>query len=258
MNDVPKNPYAGSRAVRAIVRTDEVLKRGLIAMWRAFRVCGNATREAFTLPWLLGWIAFSGGRSNQTVHPMQQMQRNADAQRHAAQVITGNKYEIQYEPPPMELVARDRLMALSDDPQRARDLRWHVIGPGIAALTSLVPLFITFVMPLLITGYYVVRDRTSDLLHWVSVASGPSLFSWAFLSLFCVVAGVLLAHPFQRVRAKLVEGLLCPPKQERKLQQRVEKLAETRRTALDLQAAEIQRIERDLQTARRRGWFRSA
>lgn len=248
MNDVPaKNPYAERRAVRAIVRTDEVMKRGLIAMWRAFSLCGNAMKEAFTLLWLLGWIAFMGGRPNQAVHPMRQMQRNADAQRSAAMTITGNKYQIQYEPaPPMTLVARDRLMALTDDPQRARDLRWHVVGPGIGALTSLLPLFITFIMPPLISSYYVMRDANGDFLYWLSIATGPSLFGWAFSSVFCIVAGVLIAHPLQRARAKLVEGLLCPPKQERKLQQRVEKLANTRRTALDLQAAEIARIERDL------------
>jgi signal transduction histidine kinase len=71
--------------------------------------------------------------------------------------------------------------------------------------------------------------------EWVSVPIGLGL----------TAAGLLLALPLLRLRAGF-DRLLLNPTRSAILAQRVERLTETRTDAVDAQAAELRRIERDL------------
>jgi signal transduction histidine kinase len=99
-------------------------------------------------------------------------------------------------------------------------------------------------MPLLL-GVTDVFDHGYGIVHFQSVADGFLLWSHAALAAALWWFG---APWLMRVRARLDRALLGPTESERVrlLRERVDTLAETRSEAVDIQAAELRRIERDL------------
>jgi signal transduction histidine kinase len=118
------------------------------------------------------------------------------------------------------------------DPATWRDLRWllaaPVLGLGLAG------------PPVAAVAYGLYR------IAGVVVVGGPFGGGWtAPLGAALIAAGLLTAPAAVRLHARATRRLLAPS-QVVVLRQQVRRLAQTRADALDAQAAELRRIERDL------------
>jgi signal transduction histidine kinase len=102
------------------------------------------------------------------------------------------------------------------------------IPVGLTTGTWVTPFYMWYAVKLAAPGLSVIPD-------WVSV----------FIGLVVAAVGILLARPTLKLRSWWDRLLLNPTKAAR-LAQRVEHLTETRAEAVDAQAAELRRIERDL------------
>jgi len=148
------------------------------------------------------------------------------------------------------------------DPATWRDMAWMLTAP-FAAVPLLVPLvavgvglfglvagpvwWVVWGLPL----YIVDGAWVTPWFVWDAAATGlPALGAVpAYLSpligVALAVGGALGAGPLLRLNARWAKFLLGPTSAAR-LAQRVEELTETRAEAVDAQAAELRRIERDL------------
>jgi signal transduction histidine kinase len=122
------------------------------------------------------------------------------------------------------------------DPATWRDLRWllaaPVVGLGLAG------------PPVAAVGY----GLYSIAVAVTPVPGGPLRVDGAWTGLLgaaLVAAGLLTAPAAVRLHARATRRLLAPSRVAA-LQRRVDQLAQTRADALDAQAAELRRIERDL------------
>ncbi|HLT10990.1 MAG TPA: histidine kinase, partial [Micromonosporaceae bacterium] len=148
------------------------------------------------------------------------------------------------------------------DPATWRDLLWIVLG---------VPVSVAGFLPALLVGFglYGLVWQPIVWAPWgipVGLATGEWVTPWYMGYLFAAVApplaaipgwvtpflgvvmtgaGLLLAGPLLRLRGAF-DRLLLTPTRSTLLAQRVRRLTETRADAVDAQAAELRRIERDL------------
>jgi len=148
------------------------------------------------------------------------------------------------------------------DPATWRDLLWMALAP-IPSIVGVIPATLVsfgffglvwqvlwwapWAVPIgLITGTWVtpwyawyagrlIAPGLDALPDWTSVPIGLAL----------TAVGLLLALPSLRLRA-FFDRLLLNPTKAARLAQRVQRLTETRADAVDAQAAELRRIERDL------------
>jgi len=155
-----------------------------------------------------------------------------------------------------------RRLWIRSDPATWRDLLWMALAP-IPGVVALIPAALVsfgffgliwqvmwwplWAVPIgLITGTWVspwyiwyaamtFAPGLDSLPDWLSVPIGLGL----------TAVGLLLAPPLLRLRAGF-DKLLLNPTKSALLAQRVQRLTETRTDAVDAQAAELRRIERDL------------
>lgn len=148
------------------------------------------------------------------------------------------------------------------DPATWRDLLWIVLGVPMSVVGFLPAILVGFGLyglvwqPIvwapwgipvgLATGEWV----TPWYMGYVLAVVAPSLAAipgWVtpFIGVAMTAAGLLLAGPLLRLR-RAFDHLLLTPTQSTLLAQRVRRLTETRADAVDAQAAELRRIERDL------------
>ncbi|MFF1342835.1 MULTISPECIES: sensor histidine kinase [unclassified Streptomyces] len=142
---------------------------------------------------------------------------------------------------------RTRVAAVLGSEGFWRDLVWAWLEPLIGGLLVAVPLalveygaFGALVQPL-------VWRRLGDG-NWyafVPVHSTPTMLAALVLGLAFIAAGVYGAPAVLRLHARWSRWLLSAPRTA-ELTRRVERLTDTRTEALDIQAAELRRIERDL------------
>jgi signal transduction histidine kinase len=140
-----------------------------------------------------------------------------------------------------------RTMALKADPATWRDMLWLLCAPVNLFLGILPAAFVVYGLE----GIFAVPI--------VTAIAGPGYgytFGWAVdfpgESLAAIPQGVLIlalglaiAPRMQRVNALFARSLLGPPRSAA-LSDRVQRLTETRADAVDAQAAELRRLERDL------------
>jgi len=159
-------------------------------------------------------------------------------------------------------IRAQRLTAILTDPATWRDLLWMALAP-IPAVVGFVPAVLVgfgffglvwqalswaiWAVPLgLSTGTWVtpwyIWYAATDLAPGLTVVP-----DWAsmLVGLALTAAGLLLALPLVRLRVRF-DALLLNPTKSARLGQRVQRLTETRTDAVDAQAAELRRIERDL------------
>ncbi|MFF9581252.1 histidine kinase [Streptomyces achromogenes] len=151
------------------------------------------------------------------------------------------------EPLPLGGPARRTSAALLGDEGFWRELRWAWLAPWTSGLPAAVPptlvvygVFGAFVQPL-------VWRRLGDG-NWyafVPVTSTPTMVTALLLGLVLVWAGLRLAPPALALHTRLAHRLLAPPRTT-ELVRRVARLTDTRAAALDVHAAELARIERDV------------
>ncbi|MGW6985472.1 histidine kinase [Streptomyces sp. NPDC054932] len=153
-------------------------------------------------------------------------------------------------PAPLEQKAAGRhrrARALLGDDGFWHDLRWAWAEPWTGALLAAVPLALVeyglfgaavqpFVWRLLGDGNWYA---------FVLVDSTATMLAALLLGLGLIIAGVRLAPPVLRLHARWSGRLLAAP-YTTELARRIEHLAGSRADVLDVQAAELRRIERDL------------
>ncbi|MFC0437210.1 sensor histidine kinase [Kutzneria buriramensis] len=126
-----------------------------------------------------------------------------------------------------------RLAWLSADPATRRDFLWMLLNPLVALALLAAPcvaLFVGFAQVTTVISFLWRHDQVWWLVPPGAVATALAL---------------LLAPTLRRWYDRWTPVLLASTKAER-LAQRVERLTETRADAVDTQAAELRRIERDL------------
>jgi signal transduction histidine kinase len=174
----------------------------------------------------------------------------ADRHREGAARLLGDPVPAPYRPD------RDggwlsRLVGRAKDPQNWRDLVWLLVSCTVGWTLALLAVVFLLAIP-----YYLVQpllmgvtedafDTNYGIFHAESVADGfaqyvlviPAFLLWWFVS-----------PQLMKLVARLDRSLLGPTADARvrMLEQRVETLTGTRSDAVDIQAAELRRIERDL------------
>ncbi|WP_189746286.1 sensor histidine kinase [Streptomyces nojiriensis] len=150
-------------------------------------------------------------------------------------------------PPENSTGRHGRARALLGDAGFWHDLRWAWAEPSTGALLAAVPLALVeyglfgaavqpFVWRLLGDGNWYA---------FILVDSTPTMLAALLLGLGFVTAGFKLAPTTLRLHARWSRRLLAAPRTT-ELVRRIEHLAGSRADILDVQAAELRRIERDL------------
>lgn len=221
-------------------------------MGESLRLVGFAALEFLTMfrvavMTLLSLLGFQGLEG-----AFHQVRWNADQQREWASHTGDRQISATYEKLPV--VSGGGLSPLRtqlSDPARARDLDWHIVNPIISVAGAVAPWILA------------LNGLRAFVILWEARAGFPSSYlgirvgnyhygTLADALIFTIGMGViqlLLAPPIarlvQRMHRRWVRFMLAGEVSE-DLEERVRTLTASRMTALDMQEAEIQRIERDL------------
>lgn len=218
----------------------------------AARLGWYAVREVLTLLRWLGATILSILGIGRVERVFGALRGNADRQRDWASDRLGRRLVAEYEPtrPPSRAKGLAPLGAQLQDRAKARDLDWHLVNPVATAVGLALPALLTAhgvvmtLIPFLAFAYYY------GSLYFVLWGLGYYVDrdnAWLFGVLGLVQLGFapIVARLVQRLHARWVSYMLATSSTD-SLEQRVASLTATRRTALELQEAEIRRIERDL------------
>lgn len=238
-------------------RAGHYIRWSTATMWRSIRLLGYAVMESLTMVWFGTWLVLSVLGWRRAVPPFEEFRRNTARQRTWAEQLDGIPTKQAYGTVSSSVLGPELLQVEITDPARARDLDWHLVNPAVTFVTAGIPLAVG--AGGVLTGLYCAAATGAN---WIDYARwgylegifydfvwmlGEPMF-WILGSLIFTTAlgGPLLARLLQRLHANWVRFMLSAPGAEVQLQERVETLTQTRKTALELQTAEIQRIERDL------------
>ncbi|MCK7622430.1 sensor histidine kinase [Streptomyces sp. RS10V-4] len=181
------------------------------------------------------------------------VRRLADLNRRAA-AHSGVPVERPYRPAP-EVIEKDivgwmrRCKWILTDPATWRDLLWLLLN-GVVGLLGFVPAGLLYYAGeglFLACGLWrpVAAGGEGRWYAFVTVGSWPAAAAAAVLALVVLTAWVFLGPLVLTAYAHFTRFLLGPTRQSQ-LTSRVQQLSEARSGALDIQAAELRRIERDL------------
>ncbi|HBF82656.1 MULTISPECIES: sensor histidine kinase [Streptomyces] len=182
------------------------------------------------------------------------VRRVCDLNRRAA-ARSGVPVERPYRPEPQE-IERDivgwvrRCKWILADPASWRDLLWLLLNSVVGLLLGCAPAALLYYAGeglALACGLWrpVAADGVGRWYAFITVDSWPAALA-AGLAACAVFAGWLLLSPWLLKGYAYFVLFLLGPTQRARLASRVRHLAETRSGALDIQAAELRRIERDL------------
>ncbi|MFD8597134.1 sensor domain-containing protein [Kitasatospora sp. NPDC059646] len=239
--------------------------RPLRALGRAVRaVVHSAALAAFVVPQtaLLTAASFAGGLMGLGVGVLLvppialAVRRLAGLRRTLAARWSGTEIREPYLPRPEAEPGVQglwvRFRSILADPATWRDLLWLLVDPAVG--------FVLLLLPLTVVGYGVlgllepwVRETLAahggdNTYLWVHLTDDAAARTAALLGLPVLLAGLLLAPVALRAHTALAGLLLGPTARAEALaaRRKVAHLTETRREALNAQAAELRRIERDL------------
>ncbi|MFE4872668.1 sensor histidine kinase [Streptomyces sp. NPDC056682] len=143
----------------------------------------------------------------------------------------------------------ERCTAVLRDPATWQDLRWLLVDMTAGFATAILPptllLYIAYGWVLALGVWRPIADAGGDWFLFVHVISRQSAYEAAALGTAMFVLGLFVNPALLRGHFLLTRALLTPSREAR-LEQRVDRLTETRHDALDSSAAELRRIERDL------------
>lgn len=224
------------------------LLRDTRTMTDCLRLTGYALQEVLNL---IGWTlatVFSILGLGRVAPAFEAMRRASERQRAWASERLGRRLIARYErsEPAPGTRGLAQLGAELQDPSRARDLDWHLVNPAASlASTALLLGIAVNGASMLLVSLAVIPD--GDFYHWGYFVSwhDPTGAAWFLLGLAQLMAAPVLARLLQRVHARWVSFMLATGTSD-SLEERVAALTATRKTALELQEAEIRRIERDL------------
>jgi signal transduction histidine kinase len=151
------------------------------------------------------------------------------------------------EPLPQGTSARRTGAAILGDDGFWRDLRWSWLEPWTGGLVASVPptLVLYGVFGACVQPFLWRRFGDGNWYAFVPVVSTATMLAALLTALALTAAGLWLAAPALTLSTRLSHRLLAAPRSA-ELARRVVQLTGTRSTALDIHAAELTRIERDL------------
>jgi signal transduction histidine kinase len=144
----------------------------------------------------------------------------------------------------------EQTVALLTDPSTWRELLWILVDAVAGSFLALLPigLIMEGVYGIFLTiGWRTVTSHgMNDWYTFVHVDQAHANLRWATsaIGVVLILAGLRVAKPMLAANARLTRFFLAPD--AARLRARVEHLTTTRSHAVDAQAAEIRRIERDL------------
>jgi signal transduction histidine kinase len=150
--------------------------------------------------------------------------------------------------------ARQRLRAMTGDPATWRDLRWLCVDVTVGFLLAALPAacFLLAIASLGVITHGLTSHQSDALLLYTdpairAVQQDGRADMWQGVLLFVLVCAALwlVTKPAMRMYGWLLGWFLSPAETVR-LASRIEVLTQSRAEAVDAQAAEIRRIERDL------------
>ncbi len=251
----PSNAELEARATPGNKRNQPLtdLPFGFPAMLSALKFVGYGIVELFTLLWLVLVVLLSciGIGLPLLQNAFSAIHANAQRQRRAAWSDSGVPVSANYLPfpdgkGPFGLATLGRRLT---DPTVLKDLAWHLINPAIGTAIGALPL-VMIAQGLFGIVLMVFQGPLGDVMQGSWYAFFPlggslSFFLAGALGAVWLVAAPFAARPLLRLHGLWVRWVLSTDQTDQ-LRERVAKLQETRTTALDMQQAEIQRIERDL------------
>jgi signal transduction histidine kinase len=154
-----------------------------------------------------------------------------------------------FQPGVMGLVEQCRWILT--DPASWRDLLWTLFDPGVGGALAMIALALPFygIYGIVITSLWPTLTHAgfNDWYMFVHVHTGNERMRWvpAALGAALIPLSAWASPALIRVHARWTRVLLAPTRRA-ELARRIERLTETRADAVDAQAAELRRIERDL------------
>ncbi len=146
-----------------------------------------------------------------------------------------------------DTTARRGSAAILADDGFWHDLRWAWLEPWTGGVLAAVPLALAEygLFGALVQPFVWRRLGDGNWYAFVPVTTTATMVTALLLGVALLVAGLCLAPVATALHARLTHRLLSAPRST-ELTRRVARLAATRSTALDVHAAELTRIERDL------------
>lgn len=185
---------------------------------------------------------------------LQLVRRYADGRRALAQRWGGVRIRAAYRPspdgmPPGLLGQTEKCSLLLRDPATWRDLRWLAADMTVGSVSAALPAAL-IIYPLegyaLAAGLWRVYSE-GGLGYWygfVPISGQASALGAAGLGTVLLTLGIFINPALLRAHFRLTKAVLAP--HEAGFEQRVEELTKTRHDAVDVSAAELRRIERNL------------
>ncbi|GAB3963493.1 sensor domain-containing protein [Actinoallomurus acanthiterrae] len=149
---------------------------------------------------------------------------------------------------PVGVVQRYRWIV--SDPATWRDVLWLIVDATAGFTLGILAFALPWYGPygwVLAAGVWkpIYEHAGGDWYAFIHVVSQDTANEAALLGVVFAAIGLLLSHQIMKAHAVVARSLLAPTR-ERELLLRVAHLTESRSDALDTQAAELRRIERDL------------
>ena len=145
----------------------------------------------------------------------------------------------------------ERCRWILTDPATWRDAAWTLLDPAVGGSLALIAVVLPFygVYGIVISSLWPVLTHAGmdDWYTFVHVHTGNDGMRWvpAALGVVLIPLGIWASPALIRVHARWTRVLLAPTRRA-ELSRRIVRLTETRADAVDAQAAELRRIERDL------------
>ncbi|GIJ00013.1 signal transduction histidine kinase [Sediminihabitans luteus] len=223
------------------------------AVWRGTLLAGRAILEILVLAWALVVVVLSFLGVGILLAPgaLAAVRGDARWQRRHALRWSGVEVTEAYGPQPVRTpgfrgAARWSWTALRDG-ATWRDLGWHLADPVVGLAIALLPLALVAngVWGVVLLGLWEpAATWDGNWYLFVPLTSQTAAGIAAVLGVVQVVCGFAAAAWFVRLHARWVRAVLGH--RARDLERRVEHLARSRADAVDHQASEVRRIERDL------------
>jgi signal transduction histidine kinase len=144
----------------------------------------------------------------------------------------------------------ERYRWIMTDPATWRDLLWLIFDATVGFALGIIAFSLPAYGPygwVLAAGVWrpIVHSAGGEWYTFLHITDQRTAILAGLLGVVYAALGVRLSPMIMKTHARLAGGLLAPTR-ERALEMRVAYLTETRSDALDTQAAELRRIERDL------------
>ncbi|MDN5764838.1 MAG: sensor domain-containing protein [Humibacillus sp.] len=241
-------------AVVTSTRRSALVLAGIEALRRGLRLTALALWEALLLLWLCLCVCLLVvGVGLWLVPPaLDAVRTQARRQRRLAWQLSGLRVTENYLPDPATagglLAGWRREYARAGDPSTWKDLLWHVVDPFVGAALAFAPAALLLngvfgLLPLLWAP--VVSHWENSWYYFIPITTVGGTILASLLGAATMVLAMLVGPSLVRLHSRWVEAVLSTQSRE-ELQARVEHLSSSRSHAVDHEASEVRRIERDL------------